>query len=163
VRMAHGDRPLWATVCTQFCVDPRRRGMAGLKLIRHHLAGPQCLSVTDGANAATRRLWCWAGGEAVTSFSLEFVRPLRPARYALALAERRPALARAARRLTAVAPLIDFALARALERQIRLRPPPTRGETLDPGTMVAALPELARDRRLRPLHEPEPLARAPER
>src|SRR5689334_17344912 len=64
-RMALGGQPIWATVCTQFCVDPRRRGMTGLKLIRHHLSGRQDLSITDEANAITMRLWEWAGGEVV--------------------------------------------------------------------------------------------------
>jgi hypothetical protein len=156
--MALGGQPIWATVCTQFCVDPRRRGMTGLKLIRHHLSGRQDLSITDEANATTMRLWAWAGGEAVTSCSLQFLRPLWPARLLLSLAERRPALAGVARRMAFPARILDAVLARLPQTGLRPPPPPTRGEALDAAAMVTALPELARERRLTPLYEPEALA-----
>jgi hypothetical protein len=158
VRMTLGERPIWATLCTQFCVDPRRRGMTGLKLIRHHFSGPQDLSITDEANPITMRLWAWSGGEAVTSCSLHFVRPLRPAQLALSLAARRPALAGVARRMTLPARLLDAVLARVPQNRLRPPPPPTRGEPLEAAAMVAALPEVARERRLTPRYEPDALA-----
>jgi hypothetical protein len=157
-RMALGERPLWATVCTQFCVDPRRRGMTGLKLIRHHLSGRQDLSITDEANPITMRLWAWAGGEAVTSCSLHFLRPLRPARLVLSLAGRRSELAGVARRMAFSARLLDAVLARVPQNRLRPPPPSTRGESLDAAAMAAALPELARERRLLPRYEPDALA-----
>lgn len=157
VRMSLDGRPLWATVCTQFCVDPRRRGMAGLMLIRHHFAGPQDLSITDGANGATKRVWCWAGGEAVMSCSLHFVRPLQPVRFALSLAERRPALAGLARRMTAPARVLDRVLARVPESPFRLSSPATSGVPLEAEVMVAWFPEIARERPLAPLYELEAL------
>ena len=157
VKMALGDRPLWATVCTQFCVDPTRRGMNGLKLIRHHFAGRQDLSITDGANATTMRLWRWAGAEPVVASSLHFVRPLRPAQFALSMLARRPSLARAAH-LSSTARLLDRMLGRLPQRWFRLSPPPTRGEPLDAAAMAAALPEVAVRRSLAPVYEPGPLS-----
>jgi hypothetical protein len=158
VRMAMNGRPIWATVCTQFCVDPRRRGMTGLKLLRHHLSGPQDLSITDAANPITMRLWSFAGGEAVTSCSLHFVRPLRPAALVLSLAAQRPRLAGVARRMSLSARLVDSMLARVPQTHVRPSPPQTRGEPLDAATMVAALPEVARERQVVPLYEPDALA-----
>jgi hypothetical protein len=157
VKMVFKERPIWATVCTQFCVDPRRRGMTGLKLIRHHLSGRQELSITDEANAKTMRLWSWAGGEAVTSCSLHFVRPLRPARFALAYVSRRPALARLARRMRFSARVIDAVLARMPRIPVRPPPPSTRGESLDALTMAHALAEITRERTVRPAYEPDVL------
>ncbi|MDB4963606.1 MAG: hypothetical protein JWP01_3605 [Myxococcales bacterium] len=158
-RMAVDGRPIWATVSTQFCVDPRRRGMTGLKLLRHHLSGPQDLSISDEANAITLRLWSFAGGEAVTSCSLHFLRPLRPAALALSLAAaRRPGLARVARGMAVPARLVDSVLARVPQTRLRPPVPQTRGESLDASTMVAALPEIARERQVVPLYEPDALA-----
>jgi len=157
VRMARRGRQLWGTVCTQFCVDPRRRGMAGLKLVRHHFAGPQDFSISDGANAITMRLWRWAGGEPVVACSLHFVRPLRPVQYVLSLLARRPALARAAR-LSAPARLFDRVLSRLPQSHFHMTPPPTRGEELDAAAMAEALPEVTGERTLAPFYEPGPLA-----
>lgn len=158
LRMTFAGRSLWATVCTQFCVDPDRRGLAGLKLIRHHFAGPQDLSITDGANAVTMRLWRWAGGEPIISNSMHFLRPLRPARFALsALAERRP-LAGVAQ-LALPARLTDLALAQLPHRYFRApQPPVTVGEPLDAPTMVDLFADLTHERALAPLYEPEALA-----
>jgi len=158
VRMALDGRPIWATVCTQFCVDPRRRGMAGLQLIRHHLSRHQDLSITDEANPTTTRLWAWSGGEAVTSCSLHFVRPLRPAAMVISRAARRPKLAGVARRMSLPARLVDSMLASAPQTHLRPSLPKTIGAPLDVATMVAALPEVARDRQVIPLYEPESLA-----
>lgn len=158
MRLADG-RSIWATVCTQFCVDPRRRGMTGLKLIREHLAGRQDLSITDEANPVTMRLWTWAGGEAVTSCSLHFLRPLRPARLVLSLVEeRRGSLAGVARPIAFSARLVDHVLARVPQTHLRPSTPLSRGEPLDAATMSAALPEVARERRLLPLYEPDAVA-----
>lgn len=157
VRMAVGGEPIWATVCTQFCVDPRLRGMRGLQLIRRHFDGPQDLSITDEANAISRRLWAWAGGEALTSFSLWFLRPLRPTRFATALAARRSALSGLAGPMALPARVVDAALARIPRSHFHQSPPTTQGEPLDAAGLIDALPEVARERRLVPLYEPASL------
>ena len=150
-------RPIWAAVCTQYCVAPGRRGMTGLELMRHHFAGPQDLSITDEANTVAMRLWSWAGGEAITSCSLHFMRPLRPAQLALSLAQR-PALAGVARCTSLLARLLDSALARVPHSHFRQSLPPTLGEPLDAAAMAAALPELARERQLLPHYQLDALA-----
>lgn len=79
-RMLLNDEPVWMAVCTQFIVDPKNRGLAGLQLKSAHLEGPQDLSVTDEANEATRRIWAARGGETCLPFSIHWVRPIQPAR-----------------------------------------------------------------------------------
>jgi hypothetical protein len=155
VQFALGERTLWATVCTQFCVDPGRRGMNGLRLIRHHFAGRQDLSISDGANATTMRLWRWAGGEPVLSCSLYFLRPLRPAQFATSLVARRLS---PAERLFPAARLLDRALARLPRSHFRLPAPRTRAEPLDAAAMAEALPRVAAQRSLRPIYDASSLA-----
>ncbi|HVK88904.1 MAG TPA: hypothetical protein VM513_32515 [Kofleriaceae bacterium] len=158
VRMAFGARSLWAAVCTHFCVAPKKRGPTGLQLLRHHFAGPQELSITDSANEAARRVWSHAGGEAVTSCSLYFMRPLRPAEWVLSLAARRAAPERVAQRLSSFGRPVDWLLTRVPQSHFHQPPPSTHGEPLDTSTMATTFPELARERRLVPIYEPATLA-----
>jgi hypothetical protein len=161
--MLAGGRSIWATLCTQFCVEPQRRGMTGLRLLRAHLGGPQDLSISDEANTTTMRLWTWAGGEAVTSSSLHFVRPLRPACLALSRIELRTGFGFVTRRFALPARLLDRALARVPRTHVRPREVATTGEPLDLATMASELPALlmpenGRERRLVPHYEPAALA-----
>jgi hypothetical protein len=158
LRLTYGGRLLWATVCTQFCVDPKRRGPTGLRLISQHFAGPQDLSITDEANEGTLRLWRWAGGEPALSSSLHFLRPLRPGQFIRSLIAQRPALALVAHLSSPQAWLFDFALARIPQSHFRQTQPSTQGEPLDAAVMAELLPQVKRSRELTPVYEPSALA-----
>lgn len=79
----YGDAPLTAAVCTHLMVEPAHRGFAGLALMRRFLEGPQVVSFSDTANEPARRLWARLGGLVPSLYSLQWLRPLRPLRYAL--------------------------------------------------------------------------------
>jgi hypothetical protein len=83
-RMVFKGRAIRVAVSTSFMVDPdRRRTLAGVHLQRAFFAGPQDLSMTDGANDASRILWEQFGGITVPLYSLWWTRVLNPSRYAL--------------------------------------------------------------------------------
>ena len=112
-----GERPLAAAVCSNFRVaddaPPGRRPFVAAQLVKTALAGPQDLSVADGANALSRRIWEGLGGIAAPLHSLDWMAPLRPAGALLELArigeQRSPSLAAA---LRGAARLADLALPR---------------------------------------------------
>lgn len=155
VRMRLRGKAIWATCLTQFGVDPEKRGLTGLMLLRHHLAGSQDLSFADECDESIVKLWEWAGGSAVTLSSLFFMRPLRPGRFALSFVKQRPALAPFARAASPVAGLMDAALARLPGSHFRRATPTTTGEELDAATMGAALPAVVPKRALVPAYDKE--------
>jgi RimJ/RimL family protein N-acetyltransferase len=66
-----------------FMVDPKFRStLAGLHLLNAYLAGGQDVSQTDSANDISRALLLRLGFTTILPFSVHWVRPLRPARYA---------------------------------------------------------------------------------
>src|SRR4051812_5223476 len=85
--MLHRGRPLRAAVLTQLMIDPgdKRHRLAAAQLLRAALAGPQDLTLSDGANEASRRMWEACGGSALTLYGLQWRRLLRPARCALGM------------------------------------------------------------------------------
>lgn len=153
LRMRLRGQLVWATCLTQFSVDPDRRGLTGLMMLRHHLAGPQDLSFGDECDERIVKLWEWAGGAAVTLSSLHFMRPLRPGRFALSFARQRRALAPFARAAAPVVRLMDAALARLPGSHFRIAEPETSGEELDAATMAEALPRLVGSRALAPAYD----------
>ncbi len=63
----------------QFVTHPdARAGLAGALLLRRFLAGPQDLTLTDGATAVVRHMWERCGGRTIDLHSLGWMRVLRP-------------------------------------------------------------------------------------
>lgn len=89
-RMLHGKRALRVAVGCQFMVDPeKRRGLVALELLQRFFAGPQDVSIADGANETSAALWEAVGGAASHLHNLHWVRLLRPAQGLLQLAPQR--------------------------------------------------------------------------
>jgi hypothetical protein len=145
-RMRCGERSLRVAVGCQFMVDPRcRDGLLALRLMRAFLAGPQDLSVADGANEASRALWVAAGGISSALQELHWLLLLRPAQSLWQrAARRRPALGALGAPLAALADAcVARLLAAAPDRALRREPLDARG-------LLAALEETRRGFALRP-------------
>ncbi|ALA60759.1 GNAT family N-acetyltransferase [Nitrospira moscoviensis] len=76
-RFTFKGRSLTAAVSTQLMVeDGSRNRLAALKLLRAFFSGPQDLSLTDGANESSRRIWKALGGADIPIYSLCWTRLL---------------------------------------------------------------------------------------
>jgi hypothetical protein len=138
--MRNKGRPIRAAVVSQLMVDPEKpRALAAAQLLRKALAGPQELTISDGANESSRKMWEALGGATSTLYSLQWRRPLRPAQCALQLASSRRG--RAAARLAA--PIAALADAYAAQRMSLHCPPAFLEEPLDAVSLLAALERAA--------------------
>lgn len=154
-RMRLRGRSLRIAVGCQFMVEAGpRRSLIALQLTQRCLAGPQDLTLADGANDLMRRMWHGVGGAVPLLYSLHWTRPLRPARHALALLESRAgvpgALARAARPLAAAA---DALAARLPPNRFLHDAAGTQDGALGAEDMLALLPEVLHGAALRPEYE----------
>lgn len=71
-------------VSSQFMVAPSiRNRLAAVELQSAFFAGPQDLSLTDGPNEASRKIWEGLGGLTAFPYSVHWTRLLRPTRYFL--------------------------------------------------------------------------------
>jgi len=127
---------------------PRVRNKAiGALLMRRYLAGPQDLTITDGANETVRRMWEGSGGQTVHVSCLTFLRVLRP--FGLAthrlLSRHRVPVAEGA--VAPVARLLDLAASRLLDREGASG---SESEQLTASAMLEHLPEMAEGLRLVP-------------
>jgi hypothetical protein len=153
LRLAFRGRTLRAAVASSLMVDnPQANPLAGARLFRAYLAGPQDVSLSDSANPVSRGMWDRLGGKSAPSESMEWVRPFRPCATALALgADFVPPL----RFARPVASLGD-AVAGLLHRDL-MRVPPADGareaEASDED-LVRLIPELAAAYEVRPAWDP---------
>lgn len=79
-----GNRRLRAAICGTLMVrDHQQDPMAGARLLRSFLAGPQDISLSETAGDASLAMWRQVGGSVLPLHSLDWVRVIRPATFAL--------------------------------------------------------------------------------
>lgn len=136
--MRFDGRPMRLACSSSLVVAPQaRKGGVGALLLRKYLAGPQDLTITDTAEAATEQLWKRLGGSSLPLASIVWLVPLAPLRMVVGVALWRSGWHRV---LPLVRPLcapVDAVFAR-LPRSIAGREP----DDLDDLYEVALSPDL---------------------
>lgn len=88
--MRHNGRSLRAAICGSLMVEDRDSDpMAGARLLKAFLAGPQDLSFSETASEVSAQMWTRLRGLVLPQYSLDWVRVIRPAAFALDLVARR--------------------------------------------------------------------------
>ena len=87
--MTFRGRQVTVAVSHHFMVEPDERStLAAMQLLRRFLEGPQQLSLAEG-NEPSRRMWEALHATTVASYSLHWIRPLRPAAFVASAMRRR--------------------------------------------------------------------------
>jgi hypothetical protein len=149
-RLSLDGQPRRLACSGQLIADPDypRPGVGAL-LLRTYLAGPQDITITDGANEDVRIMWEALGGQSLASASIGWTIVLAPAGFGSALAERRFGSSSAARATTPVAHAIDALASRA----VRLNEPIGSTELLAAELFVDQLRSFDRSFRLIPSYD----------
>jgi hypothetical protein len=156
LRMSFRGRPVRAAAAGSLMVDrPEENPLAGARLLRSFMSGPQDLSVSETANALSRRMWDQLGGEPVPGESMDWFRIFHPAGFSLVAAGRRfPMMAL----LHPAAAGFDW-MADRVSAFFRLDDPqaPVRDADVDDGTLTRHLLDFAELYSLRPQWDRESL------
>lgn len=87
LRVRHGEKTLKVAICGPFMVKDREADpMTGARMLKAFLAGPQDLSLSELANEVSTRMWCSLRGVTLPSYSLDWVRIIRPASFMINVA-----------------------------------------------------------------------------
>ena len=159
-----GERHLRAAVCSALMVDAHETDpMAGARLMRSFLAGPQDVSICETASDVSAGMWRRLKGIGMPQHSFNYLRIIRPLGLVAEDLNRRTRLA---------APLL--ALSKPIDAWLRKRVPqgalrwwafnPEPAERLvdaavDPEALIDLLPGFLSDYAIRPLWAPESLQR----
>ncbi|MBP2234251.1 hypothetical protein J2Z31_000741 [Sinorhizobium kostiense] len=88
--MSYEGRRLRAAICGSLMVEDRESDpLAGARLLKAFLAGPQDLSFSETASEVSMQMWTRLRGIVLPQYSLDWVRVVRPASFALDLVARR--------------------------------------------------------------------------
>jgi hypothetical protein len=157
LQLAFRGRTLRAAVASSLMVEnPQENPLAGARLFRAYLSGPQDVSLSDSANAVSRGMWERLGGKSAPSESMEWVRPFRACAMALALAADFVPPLRFARPLAS----LGDGIAGLLHRDL-MRVHPADGAVHDSEAsdddLIRLISELAADYEVRPAWDPATL------
>lgn len=85
-RFRLGRQPIQAAVSGELYVEPNsRNSLCGIQLLKKFLDGPQDVSLADIANENTRQIWCRLGGVMLPSYTMTWMLPIDPCRFATSL------------------------------------------------------------------------------
>ena len=150
LRLTFRGATLRAAVAGSLMVEkPQENPLAGARLLRAYLSGPQDVSLSDSANAVSRGMWERLGGKVVPAQSMEWVRAFRPFTAAVALAAEIVPAARFARPIGAAGDGIAGLFSRDL---FGLQPVDAVAQDRDASVdgLVGFIPELAAGYEVRP-------------
>lgn len=95
MRMRYHDEPIRAVHAGSLMVaDAKSDPLAGARLLRSVLNGPQDLTLSESANPLTQDMWTRLGGDIIPGYSLDWIRVLRAADLAASEMSQRFALAK---------------------------------------------------------------------
>jgi hypothetical protein len=156
LRMSLRGKPVRAAIAGSLMVDkPAENPLAGAKLFRSFLNGPQDLSMSETANPVSQGMWTRLGGKVAPAYSLEWLRVLRPAGFAVAsLAE----FLRPARWLMPAASLFDGLAARIKRNPLNLVSAANAATTsadVSDEDLIALIPKFLDGYTLRPDLDPD--------
>ncbi len=150
VRMTYRGTQVRAALASTLMVDnPQHDPLAGARLLRSVLTGPQDLSLAETTNPLAQRMWQRLGGTAVPAYSMDWARILRPAQFGVAMLK---APSWMANLLRPVGFAVDTLLGTAKSRPFRFEQNDARitQTDLDANELVALIQRFAARYELRP-------------
>lgn len=151
VRMKHGNQSITAAYAGSFMVErPHDNPLAGARLLRAFLSGPQDLFVSETANATALGMWHKLGHQMEPAYSLNWMRMFKPASTGIDIIARKIGPARL---LQPLGSATDWLIDRALKRPMKPEQPDLRrlrAENATAADMREALRQLSGTFTLRP-------------
>lgn len=122
--------------------NPQQDPLAGARLLRSFLTGPQDLSLSESANSLAQRMWQRLGGGTAPVYSMDWARVLRPAQFGVAMLKAPVWIERV---LSPVGFAVDTLSGAAKSRRFRIEPLDPRIERADIATneLVALIQQFA--------------------
>jgi hypothetical protein len=156
--MRFRGRPVRAAIGGNYMVDPDLKDpFAGVRLLKQFLAQPRELSMTDTSNDAGRKSWESQGGTTLHLYSLQWLKLLRPAGFALAAAGRAKPLRPLAALGRPCAALADKLVSGLPKSPFRLPASDLEARELTPELLLEGLKMLKRQQLLLPDYDTDSL------
>ena len=150
LQMTYRGAAIRAALASSLMVDnPRQDPLAGARLLRSFITGPQDLSLGETSGPQVQRMWQRLGGSTVPTYSMDWERVLRPAQFGIAMLKERSWMAGW---LRPVGLAVDTLLRVGKRRRFRVEPLDARIERADinANELVALVRQFSARYELRP-------------
>jgi hypothetical protein len=146
--------PIRMAISFHYMVEPESRtSLAGIHLLKAFFAGPQDLSLTDGAGKVGRTVWEGVGGMTTYLYSQRWARILKPSQYVVSQLAKRTSFATLVSVLTPLSRLLDAGATRLVPKYFPKLNSKYSEEELDTRTLLAYLPQLVGNRAIQPVYD----------
>jgi hypothetical protein len=146
--------PIRMAISLHYMVEPESRtSLAGIHLLKAFFAGPQDLSLTDGAGKVGRKVWEGVGGMTTYLYSQRWARILKPSQFVVSQLAKRIPFATLASVLTPLCRLLDAGTTRLVPKYFPKLNSKHSEEELDTRTLLTYLPQLAGNRTIQPVYD----------
>lgn len=146
--------PIRMAISLHFMVEPESRtSLAGIQLLKSFFAGPQDISLTDGAGKVGREVWEGLGGVTTYLYSQRWARILKPSQFVVSQLAKRTSFASLASVMTPLCRLFDAGTTKLVPKYFPRLNSKYSEEELDIGTLITYLPRLAGNRAIQPVYD----------
>jgi hypothetical protein len=91
--MRLNDQHIRAVIGGNYMIDPDHPNpLAGVKILKRLLSGPQDVTFSDTATGTARKIWEGLNSESVQLYSMQWLKILRPSQFAISMATRKTVL-----------------------------------------------------------------------
>ncbi len=153
-RMLFEGSSINVATSSQFAVDPTSRSNgAGVQLLKTFLSGPQDLSLTDGGNNISRKLWEGLKGTTSLVYSTHWKKLLHPTQYCISELRERKLWSPIASAAKPFRQLIDTLVGRRFPHHFSFAQPTTSAEILTAESLLKLITDAARESALKPEYD----------
>ena len=153
-RMLFKGKSINVATSSQFVVAPNSRSTgAGVQLLKTFLSGPQELSLTDGGNNVSRKLWEGLKGTTALLYSIHWRKLLRPTLFGLAKLRERKLASYLVGGLHPFCSTLDSMLSRKFPHHFSLEKPTTSAEPLTSEMLLNLIDDASRQSALIPEYD----------
>jgi len=153
-RMSLRGQTVRVAIMTNFVVNPDARGLAGAKLLRAFLDGPQDLAIADEASPGVRKMWEGLGGTTSLPYSMHWYYLLRPVQFGVLVLKQKQILpSHLVKAASPLARALDVFSERILKFPFRPSKPALYAEELTVDLLLQCLSEAAPKQSLRPAYD----------
>jgi hypothetical protein len=151
LRMSFHGQPVRAALASSLMVDnPAEHPLAGARLLRSYLTGPHDLCVSETSNPIAQGMWERIGGRSIAEYSMEWLRPLRPASLGVALIGECLPSTKILHPLAAVADRVLARIAPSLSWSAPVPPSIYTAADVDDDALIEQIPQFAAHYALHP-------------
>ncbi len=148
-----------AVIGGNYMIDPEHPNpLAGVKILKKLISGPQDMTYSDTATATARKIWEGLGGESLQLYSMQWLKVLRPTQFALSMATRKTVLSPLATLAKPFSFVTDRSLTAFPKSPFRLKASAVHAEELSAHQLLDAIGRFSTRFALKPEYTEQSLA-----